>query len=268
MSRQPWSPSATAADLNNDAALQIYTGNYSQAAETLSYALNIIQQAMGVLKSCNRPPNHKTSEPRTPSYVSCDCIFSEDELITCQGSRRIPAANRNSSSFYLDESCFLYKHPVQVFSNSSDTSDDEHHVEVISYAIVYNLALCHHLRAISENSSSITICEQGSYLKRAIALYKHALKLLMSPHNRKLDMLHTLAIVNNLGHAYHLLHNEATAKRCFQRLLQAIMGLLSENDDQSDLTRDDRTRNHLPLDGFLSNIMSLVMGSSSSAPAA
>jgi hypothetical protein len=250
MSHQPYSPSAIA-NLNNDAALQMYTGNYSQAAETLSYALSTIKQAMRGLKSCDRPPN-KTSEPTTSSNVAFDCIFSENELISYQGSRYIPATNRKSS-LYLDE-CFLYKHPVQV-CNSSDTSDE--HVEILSYSIVYNLALCHHLRAMSETSS----IHEG-YLKGAIFLYKHAQTLLMN-QSTKLDMLHTLAIVNNMGHAYHLLHNEHTAKLCFQRLLQAIMGL-SEN-DQSDPRV--RTRNRLPLDGFLSNIMSLL-GSSSGAPAA
>jgi hypothetical protein len=166
------------------------------------------------------------------------------------------AANRNSS-LYLDK-CFLYKHPVQVFTNSDDTSDELVEV-VLSYAIIYNLALCHHLRAISENSSSI---HEGS-VKRAIALYKHAQKLLMSP-SMKLDVLHTLAIVNNLGHAYHLLHKETTAKLCFRRLLKAIM-VISENDQSHPRLQ---ARNRLPLDGFLSNVMSLLMVSSSAAPAA
>jgi hypothetical protein len=256
MSRQPCSPSATA-NLNNDAALQMYTGNYSQAAETLSYALKTIKQAKGGLQSCNKHhPPYITSEPTT-IYVAFDCTFSDDALVSCQRSRHILLAANRNSSLCLDE-FFLYKHPVQVFTTSDDTPDELVEV-VLSYAIIYNLALCHHLRAISENTPSI----HEGIVKRAIALYKHAQKLLTS-HSTKLDVLHTLAILNNLGHAYHLLHKEATAKVCFWRLLKAIMRI-SDNDQSHPRLQ---TRNRLPLAGFLSNVMSLLMVSSSGAPAA
>jgi hypothetical protein len=148
---------------------------------------------------------------------------------------------------------FLYKNPVQVFAKVSASPSV---VEILTYAIVYNLALCHHLEAISKPSDEK---DNTMNLQRAIVFYNHAQRLNL---RQKLDILHSLAISNNLGHAHHFLHNEPTAQLCFLRLLNAIVYLSESGQEGHQIL----AKNGFCLDGFLTNVVYLI--GSSAAPAA
>jgi hypothetical protein len=131
----------------------------------------------------------------------------------------------------------------------------------IYYAIVYNLALCHHLQAVLITNGPLPQ-SPDRHLQRAILLYKQAEKLMN--HNHSLDVLHSVVIANNMGHVYHCLSDELYANRCFYRLVKAFAQL------RESMQADPEAAGELQkgtLDGFLSNILSILAISPAAATA-
>jgi hypothetical protein len=235
--------------LNNEAALQIQRGEYAQAVSTLSTALVSMKESIK-----NGQCYQDRSETAAADAGSALEFLSPSEDEYCSISL---LSSRKINNIKCDH-WFLYEDPVSVKAERALSS--QKCVEILSYSIVYNLGLCHHLKALYEDASTINT----ALLQRAVTFYNHAQKLMLAHDmDMDMDMLHTLAIANNLGHAYHFLHNEPTAKVCFQRLLNAIM-CISESGQEG---RRILTSRELCFDGFLTNVMYFI-GSSSAAPAA
>jgi hypothetical protein len=249
------SSSMEAVRLNNESTLHMKNGDYSQAAVTLSSALAAIRSAL----------RNETFPVAVPTYNTAANVLS---IISHErGFFFAPrhAASRATSDLECGD-WFLYEDAIEI--NPEHAFASEKSVEILSYAIIYNLGLCHHLQAVNEllktsrsrNTSALT----QSSLQRAVALYTQAQKLLVNHGLDNLEeMLHTMAITNNMGHAHHFLDNEPSAKICFERLLHAIM-YISESGEQG---RRVLLSHELCFDGFLTNVMNLV-GTSSAAPAA
>jgi hypothetical protein len=234
-------------NLNNEAVLLIKRGKFAQAVSTLSAALVAMKESIK-----NGQRYQSRSEPAAAVAGSALEFVSSPEDEDCSSYLLSSTRNKNIEC----DDWFLYEDPVCVKAENALSS--QKCVEILSYSIIYNLGLCHHLEALYEDASTINT----GILQRAVTFYNHAQKLLLA-HDMDMDMLHTLAIANNLGHAYHFLHNEPTAKVCFQRLLNAIM-YISESGQEG---RRILASHELCFDGFLTNVMYFI-GSSSAAPAA
>jgi hypothetical protein len=127
--------SFAAASLNNEAASQIDKGDYLLASQLLATALSTLKATM------------KASRGKAPSRQSeisatCVCAFSGD------ASTRMSDQSKNV--FMQVDDYFIYKRPIQVFNSSAVSEMARSTIGIISYSIVYKLALCHHLRAISD----------------------------------------------------------------------------------------------------------------------
>jgi hypothetical protein len=243
MTKKLSSSPAFVANLNNKAAGHIRNGEYSRALIILSSSLAMLKD--GVLRNEISAPH---MEPGDSLLSGPPCNFLERETEDSFEPTRVVATDRVTTE--MDE-YFLYKNPVEVFAKFADSPSI---VAILTYAIVYNLALCHHLEAISTDEKDNT-----TNLQRAIVFYNNAQRLNLS---YKLDILHSLAISNNMGHAHHFLHNEPTAQLCFLRLLNAIV-YLSEGGQEG---RQILANNRICLKGFLTNAFYLI-GSFSAAAA-
>ena len=237
-------------------------GDFTKASQTFSLALNQTKHAMQTRQL--QISSGASANSVLAHSLSVECSFSRDQVMIDRRKQRKHMPTLATISMVDLEDCFLYMHPVFVHSNQhqDDSSfSEELLIEALSYATIFNLALCWQMRAIYDYQS----VHEG-YLKRAIMLYKHARKLLTHQESTttESDTFHALVLANNMGHACLWTRNESTAKACFHRLLQAILRI--SNNDQQTLSRI-RINNEESVEGFLSNTM-LLFGSHSSAPAA
>lgn len=94
---------------------------------------------------------------------------------------------------------------------------DEHRLTAV---VLYNMALCYHLRATQQQGSS-----NDRFVRKAIRLYNLALELLQgNPDSRprSSDALVCLAVLNNLGHAYQHFNEVEKAQSCFDQLVSVL----------------------------------------------
>jgi hypothetical protein len=231
---------AAVVEINNQAALEIENGSYQTAAGMLSSALSTMRDF--VLENIDSSQADNEEVVATSSDQSL-CFFLSSEVASTPSPLRHRICGTNLEIARGDEHLrFVFREPIRISSKAAISMKS---FEILSYAMIYNFALLHHLQA-SDNSVS-------SGLQRAVSLYEYAQKLLVSSE-LNIGLLHTLAIANNLGHAHHYLNHEPTAKLCFQRLLEGIMYATESGDAGKALGRRD-----LPaLDGFFRNVMPLI----------
>jgi hypothetical protein len=115
---------------------------------------------------------------------------------------------------------FVYKTPLQL-SESATIADYTSSVE-ISIALMFNLALSHHLHALRYDDAR----NQEYVLHQAMQLYELAHTVQMQ-EDIELSVECTMAITNNLGQIHHLLGDQEMSSQCFRHLLSTILFLQS-----------------------------------------
>lgn len=229
--------------MNNKAASLIANGDYEPAVSTLSSALTQLKDAIRCPTEDSDVPLYALARGKPHHFLLDDDKSMDDEL---------------RSRLQDGDDWYLYRYPVQVSESCNLASSDA--IQLLSFAGIYNLGLCHHLQALSHDHREL----QQQRLRRAASFYEHAQRLISSNlETMDPDMIQSLVIANNLGHAYYQLGNETTGKMCFQQLLNTIM-YLSDNVGSENLVAMDKDR----WDGFMVNIMQHLIGNTSAAAAA
>lgn len=235
--------------LNNKATDLIVEGDYQQGITTLSAALVQLKHAI----RCSDDQNFAVTDASSSSSSS-----------SMQGQSPLSFSHPTRSDLINEDEWYLYRHPVQI--TTLHGLDMAQCIEVISFAGIYNLGLCHHLQALKPDIS--TYHQQQGRLQRATSFYEHSQKLLSN--NQDIldpDMIHSLVITNNLGHAHYHRGNESFGKLCFQQLLSAILYITADSQhgvDSNIVANADKDR----WDGFMANIMQHLIGKTSHAAAA
>jgi tetratricopeptide (TPR) repeat protein len=157
-----------------------------------------------------------------------------------------------TSALYQD---FIYDKPIRVMDRYNTPS----HAEVSLY-VVYNLALCHHLKALARKHVS------ERRLRRILKLYKLAYSLqVKAAEDHTLSASHAIAILNNVAQVYKNLGRRKKSERCLQNLLTNLVRLIDQLGSSDRRGLADQVDQ---LDGFLLNISHLVLSKSNVAPAA
>jgi hypothetical protein len=250
---------SVAIHLNNGAAFQISQGEYSGAAATLSTAFVTLKEAIKIIKKSGNcsPSREEGTTTNTNEDSPLHFVASQQQYDPPSTTTTTNINNTNNKSKVSDD-WYHFEDPVRVCAEKVLPSSDC--MEIISYAMIYNLGLCHHSKAQQFNSESTMHLR---YLQRAVSCYSHAQKLVSSPSLHDVGMLHSLVVANNLGHAHHFLNNEQSSRLCLRRLLNVIV-LIKDSGQQG---RQIVSKNERYFDGFLTNIMHLV-GFCSATPAA
>jgi len=90
---------------------------------------------------------------------------------------------------------------------------------ILSFVVLFNLALAYHLAALSERYSS------KRKLLKALAFYELAYSVQTVNTFQKLTIMQSMAIVNNIGQINFMLTSFERADQCFHFLLTTIMSL-------------------------------------------
>ena len=225
--------------LNNQAVFQIENKQYDESISTLTKALKTLKLVMsGDAMITNSPAECLDSESDAPGYFSFEFLSSGPSSFL----RTVEKGSVCPGSVFQDP----------IFVSSSTHVSDLECCEKLSYVILFNLALAHHLRALLETEPRL----QRLRLQKALILYEHAHQVLMN-QNLEVSLLHTMAIASNLGHIHDNLGNESRARMCFEHLLSTILYLV-------DCGEGGKMKS---LDGFFLNVMPLI-AKCQSAPAA
>lgn len=155
----------------------------------------------------------------------------------------------NDQQDLTGQSGFVFKEPIMVLPQSLIQPGYTFYVK-LSFIQLYNLALSHHLCALSKTNPE-------PFLRKALALYELAYTIHVS-EDIELTILQSMAIVNNLGHLHKELDDLDKSRQCFENLLTTLMFVKDCGEQDS---------NHM-LDGFLSNVMPLILVGSKPAAAA
>jgi tetratricopeptide (TPR) repeat protein len=221
----------TFAITNNQGISQLAQGRFADAIGTF---LSSLRDAK---KSLSEIANYKGIE-NDNNDSACD---HHSVVITPIHSFR---SRRGSSSLYLS--------PFRLDA-SADFTQYATAVQA-SVAIMYNMALAHHLNALYNTRKDNT----HSGLDQAVALYELAYNVHMQEEDANLSVEFTMAIVNNLGHIHREKGDETKADQCFRHLLSTVLFLQSYGQENK--------KSHTP-EVFLESITHLILKSSAAAAA-
>eukprot|EP00934_Nitzschia_sp_Nitz4_P009255 Nitzschia sp. Nitz4//scaffold26_size159584//1781//2503//NITZ4_002460-RA/size159584-processed-gene-0.215-mRNA-1//-1//CDS//3329544989//9245//frame0 len=231
---------SNAIHLNNEASRIIdEASQYEEAISMLSASLVQLKQAIrqGCLPAKEVFLPSGAEQLRFLGNTSCECVTK----------------SRSENDWYL------YEHPIQICANATIGTPQQ--VEVVTYAVIFNLGLCHHVQAFAASNAG----SRYELLQRAASFYSHAQRLTASNTAVfQVDLNHALVVANNLGHCHHFLNDEGLSKQCFQRLLNVIMFIQESGSEGREILSRDEDR----LDGFMVNIMHHLAGANNCAPAA
>jgi len=146
----------------------------------------------------------------------------------------------------------IFRDPILVRGDHFHSPLDVEVCEQLSYVAIYNLALSHHLKSVQLSqeqeeeeeeeqrqlqlyttaSSSFSASRKKRanenirriYLQKALSLYEHSHQILMKQTiNVGVPVIHSMALVSNLGQIHHSLGDHHKAGMCMQYLLSTMM---------------------------------------------
>lgn len=225
--------------LNNDGiSLMISKRSYEDATFLISRALAMVKHAIA-------DADERVGVEENGKTDSCgempSCSFLE---ATPQCSSKIDRKRR------MRGSCtFTYSNPVHLTIDDRQSYSLRYLIN-LSFMLLYNLALTHHMNATDGDLSL-------ARLRKAASLYELAFEL-YTRENIDMSTLHYMALLNNLGQVHQLVGRSDKARWYFEQVLSVIM--LLNTCGQSRLVDN--------LHEFLENVLTIVLDQGSVAPAA
>lgn len=232
---------------NNRAASLVANGDCESAITCLTA---LLREVKSMIISLDDP------------MVIADDASSSSHVATCS----FDVASMNKSSHFQEimeqgGNCpgSIFRAPIVLTPSPPREIDrkDEipYNYEFLSYVILYNLGLAHHMRGMEERDGSV---KQGIFLQKAVMLYESAHQLL-SREKFNLSLLHDMAIASNLGHIHYILGDADRASLCFQHLLSTMVYVM--HCDESNGVAS------CVMGTFISNVMPFLYRSTSAAAA-
>jgi hypothetical protein len=230
-----------AMSLNNEGISHLESQNFEAAAKSFSKGLSLIKRTLssGGWDDLTCKAIRDSSSQTTPV-----CQFYKLRAFDSN-----VAFDQDEQPDYRLQHGFVFTEPIMFLPQPLDIPGYSYFVK-LSFIQLYNLALSHHLCALKRSNSE-------PFLRKALSLYELAYTIHVS-EDVELTILQSMAIVNNLGHLHRRLDNEEKSNQCFENLLTTLMFVRDCGEQDS----------HQMLDGFLSNVMSLILCAPKPAPAA
>jgi tetratricopeptide (TPR) repeat protein len=185
-------------DLNNRGAYYIETCQFGRAIPVLCEALGLLKQVLSV--------SEENKSPQDPMNEDLGSLFTQFMSSTL-APRISPRLEENVG--------FIYKHPIHIpqgenLGGKAATS--------LSIMAMFNLALAHHLKALTSRKGSKTRLEKSIYL------YELCHEL-VDREGIDSGVHFIMALVNNLGQIHTVLKDSTKALKYFERLLSIMLFL-------------------------------------------
>jgi tetratricopeptide (TPR) repeat protein len=279
------------AKLNNEGAVHLGNGRYEDAVQSFTASLQLVKSSITTLSAQSGSPVAAAAAPLSPSSPSLSLPPHHAQVVISPLYELVQADFSSEKMMLLSPSSFsssplsLYRSPLRI----SDVANFEHNDPTVeaSIAVIFNLALTYHLKALSlasnddegedrhqvekqkvqespslnENSSSSTTTTTTTTNKSSVALYQAATLYELAYNIQMQERLElhaefTMAMINNLGHVYRSRGNIDKSDECFRYLLSTHLFLQSYG--RTDCMRTDE---------FIASVSHLIL-KDSTAPAA
>jgi hypothetical protein len=235
--------------LINEGASLIEARQYEMAMSMLHKALSA--QKGGVLRSRQYEQQQHGVQQNKRSRENI--VLESHQEGQTRASQRC-CSNTTTFDFLnlVPSSRFIYKRPIYVQGTlESDKCQSTQGIK--SVAIVFNLALAHHMAGLDERMAK----NSGVLLSKSLRLYALAQQLVLklnqesdqddtimvdeekTPFAELFNVVHLLGASNNIAQVHKLLGRHDVANRHFQKLLSSVVYLIhvkSNKDDVSEAT--------------------------------
>lgn len=230
-------PMLLAKKLNNRAVFCIQAGHYNRAVNNLVKALKLTEQRADDEIGCTC--RHCSLEACVSYSQKRGQIF--DDLSTASKFNSDKSLNQDESS----SSGYVHRQPILI---TSQAIQEDHTMGLtLPLIITFNLALVHHLSAISEEVLN------RRKLGKVLQLYELAYRWQMeSEEDEQVECIRfTLIISNNLGEIHRVVSNRIKYERCLQHVLSTLMFMVD--------CRIIDSESRLDMDGFLRNTSQIIL---------
>lgn len=278
----------TTAFLNNQAIDHMSRGEYLDAAGKLTRSLHIVKGLMGIVRweddaqaqddtrmqaeTSNGlvfcAPSERKNEGRVmPQSGGEHDVVHEMSMALEHAPQQLQQAVhadlcKNDATCHCVLQPFVYDTPLQICPDALYHREFNHELlSELSVALMFNLALCHHLRALRTFSKP---SDGANILGQAVSLYELAYEVQMQ-EDVELSIECTMAIINNLGQLHQRLGDEGKASKCFSHLLSTLLFVQSSStyDDKN----DKREISSASSEGFVKSVSHLVLSKNVAAAA-
>jgi len=260
-----------AKNLNNQACRLIDQGNFDAAINNLMQALELTKNRLATKndenqacqqKCCDiefQPDDHVhidddcTSQDRTQSVskastrkrsvssiIEIDADADEDDCVNDDNGLKTRTTIENENLG------FVYGRPFRVNQRGINDCDDMG--ATISFIILFNIALAHHLKAIETVPLLVDTKEKMEVLLQPLKLYELAYQLHFqmseeetdsanrNRHNGLVNIRLMLLITNNISEIHKLAGNIVKYKQCLDHMLSALMYMAHSFQNESVLS--------------------------------
>jgi hypothetical protein len=241
--------------LNNLGASFIQSENFAQAISCLSNALRLTKKATS------------TSLQQDPSVPAAAAAAGTKMRITLDQCMELSSLNSNGNLFLKgdsnDTSSFVYGRPIFMPAHPAAYLEVSDRLCEVSAILVFNLALAH--QVLSEVLPLPQGCTLSSsqLMQKSIALYNFGGQLLSAseqPGGEGGDTLFTLAVSNNLVHAYCAMGQYDMANK-YAQFLHSFLLARSTSGSENGIPND-------AAELFLSTVVQLMFQRNAPASAA
>jgi len=200
----------------------------------------------------NSPPD---SVSTTSSFLNTSVVVQEQQINRLGHNKNIIQERTVSVS--------IFKHPLIVKGDCFEVPLDARLCEELSCVAMYNLALCHQLKAISmANSQHRDLASSRGYLFKALSLYEYSHQIFRNNEiHVKVPALHYMALVSNLGQIHHLMGDFSKHQQCNEYLLSVLMYAIDGGKVETDSQQQ-------VVEGFISIVQHLIISEDCTAEAA
>lgn len=134
-----------------------------------------------------------------------------------------------------NEDPFIFETPVRVtalitedvvakHTEHGSASNTNETLKMLSFALVFNLAIAFHLGALHHKSATTALLQIKKRLMKALAFYNLAASMLeTSSFHTPAGIMESVAIANNQAHVYQLLREHDQADECYTKVLSYII---------------------------------------------
>ena len=187
----------TAIYLNNRASTLIEKDSFEKAIDMLNQALAAVQK----------------DELNESSSAENSRKFSTRNCTTGRPSGKYLSTSNKRRKELDDRAAFLYSRPVYV----SHVPQAEGHA-FLSWVIIFNFALCHHLMALRAVDSK----NKHENLVASLKLYEVAASM-ETDATFQIESTYFMAMINNAAQICEMLHRPRQAKQHLSQMLALIM---------------------------------------------
>ena len=229
--RQACDSELSAQTLNNEAAFCIEIGQYDEAHNKLSTAMN----QLNILQLSG-------------NYQSCTCQRCNLQACLDHFNNRRPSVEECS-----EETHFVHRQPILI---PHDESMGHCMGVTLQTIICMNLALTYHLSAMEITESELRM----THFRKSFEMYHMVMEELTSGDQPPQVLRLVMAIANNLGEIHRFVGNQGKWVKCMEHLLSTIMLYVycfqaNGNEDTSQSPNKDPLINGLMMNVCSSSVM-------------